>query len=210
MIASKNFKRKHKIRLLALTNIIKSDDEDKYRQKNHFLWIKNPSRLIYGDNAHKEKKHLCDGCFQSFPSEKSLDQHIEWCSGIHENAPQRVTMPVKGVNDFEEFKNYGRMINASCVIIADFEAENKKCDEIYSGSMQKLAEQKANSFCYLVHWIDTRDVWGPFLYRGENATQEFVRRIDQELVEINNILAIKHERKVIEEDKKKFDEADTC
>jgi len=126
---------------------------------------------------------------------------------------------VKGVNDFEQFKNYGRMINSPCVIIADFETDNQKWDcsegimkpfSSYGGSMRKLSEQKANSFCYLVHWIDTGDVWGPFLYRGENATQEFVRRIDQELIEINNVLAIKHERKVTEEDKKRFAEADTC
>ena len=44
----------------------------------------------------------------------------------------------------------------------------------YGGQMHKLAEQKANSFCYLVYWADTGDVWGPFLYREENATQEFV------------------------------------
>ncbi|GBC08876.1 hypothetical protein RclHR1_08450004 [Rhizophagus clarus] len=143
-------------------------------------------------------------------SEKTLERHLEWCPGLHEKAPQRVAIPVKGVNDFEGFKNYGRMINAPCVIIADFEADNKKCDEAYGGSMRKLAEQKANSFCYLVHWIDTGDVWGPFLYRGENATQEFVQRIDQELVKINEVLAIKHERKVTEEDKKKFAKADTC
>ncbi|GBB90324.1 hypothetical protein RclHR1_17230005 [Rhizophagus clarus] len=37
VIASKNFKRKHKIQLLALTDIIKSEDGDKYGQKNHFL-----------------------------------------------------------------------------------------------------------------------------------------------------------------------------
>ena len=71
------------------------------------------------------------------------------------------------------------MINAPCVIIADFEADNKKCDKNYGGQMHKLAEQKANSFCYKVHWINTGDVWGPFLYRSENPTQEFVRRIDQ-------------------------------
>ncbi|GBB97709.1 hypothetical protein RclHR1_30460001 [Rhizophagus clarus] len=159
IIASKNFRRKQVIRLLALTDITKSE-EGKYRQKNYFLWIKNPSRLIYGDSAHKEKKYLCDGCTQS-----STESY---------NASERV-------NNFEEFKNYGRMINAPCVIIADFEADNKKCDEAYGESMRKLAEQKANSFCYLVHWINTGDVWGPFLYRGENATQEFVQRIDQEL-----------------------------
>ena len=66
------------------------------------------------------------------------------------------------------------MINAPCVIIADFEADNKKCNKEYGGQMRKLMEQKANSFCYLVHWIDTGDIWGPFLYWGENATQEFV------------------------------------
>jgi hypothetical protein len=119
-------------------------------------------------------------------------------------------MPVKGVDDIMEFKNYGRLINAPCVIIADFEADNKKCDEPYGGSMRKIAEQKANSFCYLVHWIDTGNVWGPFLYRGENTTQEFVRRIDQELVHINEVLAVKHERIETEEDKKRFAESNTC
>ena len=76
--------------------------------------------------------------------------------------------------------------------------------------MRKLAEQRANSFCYLVQWIDTGDVWGPFLYWGENATQEFVRRIDEELVCINEVLAIKVERIVSEEYKRQFEKAEVC
>ena len=51
---------------------------------------------------------------------------------------------------------------------------------------------------------------GPFLYRGENATQEFVQRIDQELVKINEVLAIKHDRIESEEDKKRFADAVSC
>ena len=51
---------------------------------------------------------------------------------------------------------------------------------------------------------------GTFFILGENATQEFVWRIDQELVDINNVLAIKHERIETEKDKKKFTKADTC
>src|SRR6202008_354590 len=99
------------------------------------------------------------------------------------------------------------------------EADNQKWDysggimklfKSYGGQMHKISEQKANSFCYLVHWIDTRDVWGPFLYWEENATQEFVRRIDQELISINEVLTIKHKRIVTEEDKKKFTKANTC
>ena len=46
VIASKNYKRPHIINLLALTDIIKSEDTDKYGQKNHFLWIKNINGLV--------------------------------------------------------------------------------------------------------------------------------------------------------------------
>ncbi|GES77183.1 hypothetical protein GLOIN_2v1480811 [Rhizophagus clarus] len=78
-IASKNWDRPYIIDLLALTNIVKSEDTDKYGQKNHFLWIKNIDRLLYGDTAHKEKKHLCRRCTITFPSKKSLDHHREHC-----------------------------------------------------------------------------------------------------------------------------------
>ncbi|GES97927.1 hypothetical protein RCL_jg3685.t2 [Rhizophagus clarus] len=70
VIASKNFKRKHKIRLLALTDIIKSEDGDKYRQKNHFLWIKNHSKLIYGDTAHEERSIYVMDAFKAGPLKK--------------------------------------------------------------------------------------------------------------------------------------------
>ncbi|GBB99182.1 hypothetical protein RclHR1_03440015 [Rhizophagus clarus] len=157
VIYSKNYNRPHIIHLITLTDITKSE-EGKYGQKNHFLWIKNPDGLVYKDNAHKVKKHLCNRCFQSFTSEKSLDHHQEWCFGLGE-APQRVTMPVKDVNDFEEFRNYGRQINAPCVIIADFESLKKKCNTHYGGNMRKLAKEEANSFSYSVHWIDTGEIW---------------------------------------------------
>ena len=96
---------------------------------------------------------------------------------------------------------------APCIIYADFESKNKKCDESYGGNMRKFAEQKANSFSYVIHWIDTNDTWGPFVYRGPNATQEFVRRIDQELVRINKVLAIKAECIVTDEYRRKFNNA---
>jgi hypothetical protein len=57
-----------------------------------------------------------------------------------------------------------------CVIIADFEVDNKKCNENYRGQM-----------CYMVHWIDTDEIWDPFIYHRENATEEFVWQIDKEL-----------------------------
>jgi hypothetical protein len=127
-----------------------------------------------------------------------------------DEAPQRVELPVKGKNDFEKFKNFGRMIYSPCVIIADFEADNKKCDENYGGKMRKIMEQKANSFCYMVHWIDTNETWNPVLYRGLNATEEFVRRLDKELRCINEVLEVKANRIITEADKQKFSHTDKC
>ena len=51
---------------------------------------------------------------------------------------------------------------------------------------------------------------GPFLYREENATQKFVRQIDQELVNINRVLANKAVRIEMEEDKNRFARAVSC
>ena len=76
--------------------------------------------------------------------------------------------------------------------------------------MQKIAEQKANSFCYTVYWIDSNELWGPFLYRGPNATEEFVKRIDYELQKINEIFAIKAQRIITDKDQKRFDNATKC
>ncbi|GES87873.1 uncharacterized protein LOC110249295 [Rhizophagus clarus] len=117
---------------------------------------------------------------------------------------QIVKLPQKGVDDFMEFKNYGQIINAPCIIIADFKADNKKCDELYGGSMHKLAEQKANSFSYMVYWIDTGDVWGLSYTEMKMLPKNLFVKSIQELVRINEILAVKHERKVTEKDKKNF------
>ena len=81
-----------------------------------------------------EKSISATNASKASSQKKSLAHHQEWCFGL-EKTPQRIALPVKGVNNFEEFKNYGRMINGSCVIIADFEADNKKCDKNYGGQM---------------------------------------------------------------------------
>ena len=132
-------KRPHIIHLMALTDINKSSDTGKYGQRNHFLWIKNVDGLVFKDTKHNGKKYLCYKCTLSFGSEKSRDYHKDHCYGLGE-APQKVEMPIKDKNDVEKFKNYARMIYAPCVIKADFESDNKKCDESYGGSMRKFAE----------------------------------------------------------------------
>ena len=90
---------------MALTDITKSEDE-KYRQKNHFLWIKNIDGLVFKDTAYYAKKYICKKCTISWPSEKSLAYYQKHCFGLGE-ATQEVKLPTKDVNNFEKFKNYG-------------------------------------------------------------------------------------------------------
>jgi hypothetical protein len=66
---------------------------------------------------------------------------------------------------------------APCVIKVDFESKHKKTDEKYGGSMWKISEQKAMSYSYTIHWMDTGKIWG----HGPNATEEFVKRMDIEV-----------------------------
>src|SRR5688500_16796590 len=68
------------IHLMALTDIIKPKETEKYGQKNHFLWVKKPRGLSSRNTKyHGETRHFCNQCTISFPTEKSLDHHQGWC-----------------------------------------------------------------------------------------------------------------------------------
>ncbi|CAG8632536.1 28_t:CDS:2, partial [Paraglomus occultum] len=155
-----------------------------------------PKPVIASKNFYIPNSCTIDGCIHSNPNKCHKKRpHVIYLMALSDTmktdgeAPQKVSMPEKGKNDIEKFKNYARMIYAPCVITADFESDNKKCDKSYG---------------------DTGETWGPFIYRGPNATQEFVKRIDSELVRINEVLAIKVGRIVTDEYQRKFDKADKC
>ena len=84
VVYSKNFKRPHIIHLMALTDITKSKD-NKYGQKNHFLWIKNVDGLVFKDTKHHGKRYLCNRCEISWRSKTSRDDHQEHCFGWGED-----------------------------------------------------------------------------------------------------------------------------
>lgn len=146
---------KHNIHLIALSEFIgettelRSETLSDFKIKHHYIWVKNIQRLLYGDTAHKEKKHFCNKCTQTFLSKERLGTHQNWCYGM-ENTPQKVTLPkANGIENFESFKHHERMMYVPCVIKVDFESKHKKTDEKYGGSMRKIAEQKAMSFSLL-------------------------------------------------------------
>ena len=86
--------------------------------KEHYVWIKNFSRLCYNVTKHNEKKYFCKYCINGFTSEEILKRHEEDCKKF--NGSQAVEMPKPG--DVVKFMNYDRTIYTPFVIYADFEA----------------------------------------------------------------------------------------
>ena len=116
IIVSKNFIRKYEVNLLVL-----NEETIGGKEKTHYLWIKNPSRLIFTNTNNNKKKHLCTRCGQYHTSESVLRRHQKYCHG-HTDAPQFTELPEKGKNDKLRFRKWKHMMRAPCVIYSDFEA----------------------------------------------------------------------------------------
>ena len=72
------------IDLLLLTN----------GENNHYCWIKRMNALVTSQiNKHEGKRYFCKYCCNSFPTEISLQKHIEYCS---KRKAVMVEMPEKG------------------------------------------------------------------------------------------------------------------
>ena len=102
-------------------------------ETNHFCWIKNMSRLIYGDvSNHHGKRYFCYRCLNSFHSVKSLEKHTEYCQN---NEEVKIEMPMfkddKGKflgPKYIHFKNHYRKQRVPFVVYADFECFTEKID----------------------------------------------------------------------------------
>ncbi|CAH1768818.1 259_t:CDS:1, partial [Entrophospora sp. SA101] len=98
------------------------------KEKTHYLWIKNPNKLIFTITKKACKKHLCTHCGQYFSSEIVFRKHQKYCHG-HTDVPQFTELPEKGKNNKLCFKKWKHMMRYPCVIYLDFESYNKKCPE---------------------------------------------------------------------------------
>ena len=49
------------------------------KDKSHFVFIKDFSRLMFSSTKHKDKKHHCMSCLQSFTTEEVLSDHKKQC-----------------------------------------------------------------------------------------------------------------------------------
>nr|CAG8511645.1 219_t:CDS:2 [Entrophospora candida] len=105
LIISKNFTRKHEVNLLVL-----NEESIGGKEKTHYLWVKNPSKLIFSNTKDNRKKKLCTICGQYFSSEIVLRRHQKYCYA-HLDAPQFTELPEKDNNKLH-FKKWKHMMRA--------------------------------------------------------------------------------------------------
>ena len=74
------------------------------KDKSHYVFIKVFSRLMFSRTKHKDKKHHCMSCLQSFTTEKILSNHKKQCLLI--NGCQAVNYE----SGIIKFANYNKQI----------------------------------------------------------------------------------------------------
>ena len=79
---------------IDLLLLCSDDTEGSTTSKEHYVWIKNFSRLCANVNKDNRKKYFCMYCINGFTSEEILKRHEEDCKNF--NGSQAVEMPKPG------------------------------------------------------------------------------------------------------------------
>jgi hypothetical protein len=76
------------------------------KERQHYCWIKNMSRLVAQRTKNHQKSLICRWCISHFIHQQEIhDKHIAMCKGL-KKTPQADRMPSeKKGNDIYQFKN---------------------------------------------------------------------------------------------------------
>ena len=74
------------------------------KDKCHYVFIKDFNRLMFSRTKHKDKKHHCISCLQSFTTEAILSNHKKQCLLINSS------QAVKYESGTIKFTNYIKQI----------------------------------------------------------------------------------------------------
>ena len=95
--------------------------------KNHYIWIKDLSRLVRSQiSKHKSKTFICDRCLHFFWSNEKLTKHVIDCSEKNEC---KILLPTEK-NNILQFKNFSNKNQVPFIIYADFECLLKESNEV--------------------------------------------------------------------------------
>ena len=149
-------------------------------QKKHFVAIKSLERLLsMSVSKYKTKKYFCDNCLNGFNTEKSRDEHYEYCSS---NESVKIEMPDK--DPIVRYSNGQHQFKVPFIMYADFESilepiQGAKNNPNVSSTMG-VNSHKPSGWC-----LHTKFAYGKVKnpttqYRGPDCVEKFCEKIISE------------------------------
>ena len=172
----------------------------------HYCWIQHLFRLLFDQNKHKDKTYFCDRCLYGFSREALLINHKDECYGINDRAT-KIQMSATGENI--KFKDYHKQMQVPFVIYADFESIIKPHPAAAGDISEIKSKHQACGYGYHIFGYDGASSHVS-IYRGEDAVEQFLISLHQEVVRINAIFAKPRSLHMPEKNKKEFQSATQC
>ena len=183
--------------------------------KQHYCWIKSMSRLSASQyNSHKGKRFVCKYCCNSFQSEKTLKEHVEYCS---KQKAVKVVMPRRGEKLF--FKNFHRKMRVPFVVYADFECFTRPISTCAPSNEHSYTQQyqkhKPCGYSYLIKCFDEK-LFPPVLKRftiedeNTNVAKLFVKSLEEDIVDIYDRTKWKKRMRFSKKEERSYEEATVC
>ena len=185
------------------------------KKNHHYCWIKNMSRLSASQfNKHKGSRFTCKYCCNSFQSEKTLNNYVEYCS---KQKAVKVVMPKKG--EKLSFKNYCRKMRVPFVVYADFESFTEPIptcapSDKHSYTLQ-YQKHKPCGYSYYIKCFDEKlfpPVLKHYTIEDENTSvaKSFVKSLEEDIVDIYDKFKRKKAIKITKKEELGFQKASAC
>ena len=153
-------------------SMLKLEDGDDY----HYVYMKDYDRLMgrQTNNKHKEKLHHCFHCNHGFKTKELFEEHNE--KGCMAVEGQRVEMPKE--DQTMVFKNHYKKLKAPFVIYADFECLTTRTGTASTKEVKTDKYQHHRPCGFMINLVSAIDGSSdPFLYRGEDCMDVFVKKM---------------------------------
>ena len=123
---------------------------------------------MFSRTKHKDKKHHCMSCLQSFTKEEILNQHKKQCLLI--NGCQAVNYE----SGIIKFANYNKQIPILFKIYADTECFLKRTNSYEGEHTIKYQEHNPNSIGAKLVCIDDRFTLPSIIFKGKDCINKFI------------------------------------
>ncbi|CAG8814606.1 18104_t:CDS:2, partial [Gigaspora margarita] len=159
------------------------------KDRSHYCIIKDLHKLVYNHSKHKGRKYLCRYCLHVYSSEKGYNEHLtKKCKGLN-NAPQIPKVPILE-KSIKAFSNHKCMQPNSYRIIWDLECLTTNLTPEEKTQLTRTEKLQRHIPCGYSYVVVRMDSFGNYeivsydLYKGPNALEKFVDKLEIELAEI--------------------------